>query len=112
MPFFYAAETNKIVITQGNFLEITCRLLYGFEKNQSPVFNWLLNGKVFSRNYTGQYKIKTNIQAKLNKFQSTIRIESINPKNSGNYECQANNIYGNSSQVVLVKVKPQLAPLW
>ncbi len=86
-------------------LAVTFNLLYGFENNQKPEFKWLVNGVVLATNNT-----KYSLDASSN--VSTLTIQAISSADSGIYECQARNLYGNASQTVLIRVKSRLAPLW
>ena len=87
-------------------LVVTFNLLYGFENNQKPVFKWLLNGVVLATNNTVKYTLDTDPN------MSTLTVLTVSGADSGVYECQAKNLYGNASQTVLVRVKSRLAPLW
>jgi len=106
LPYFYAAEAEKIVITEGLPAVMTFYLLYGFENKQKPIFKWSLNGVVLNTSDTFKYTLDSTFNI------STLTIQSISSTDSGLYECQAKNLYGNATLSITVKVKSRLAPIW
>ena len=107
LPFFYANDEIKYVLTEGNDIQLSCQLLYGYETNQDVTLNWLFNGKLLN-NKADKFVISKTIQKKTNSYKMFLQIKQIQFAEMGSYQCQAINTYGNKSNTIVIKVKSKL----
>jgi hypothetical protein len=94
-------------VIEGDSIDLTCTLLYGYENGQVIRWFWLHNNQVLD-NATLTYEIISNNVT----HSSTLRLSNVSLSARGEIECQANNEYGDHSREVLLRVKSKLAPLW
>lgn len=103
-PFFYSLEKTKYTLTEGNVIELTCKILFGNEEDKVQ-FKWLLKGQVL-QNWTDKYVIRNQDD------QTFLHIQMVAMEDAGLYTCQAINLYGESSSSIRISIKSSLAPLW
>jgi hypothetical protein len=101
-------EHNSYTVIEGGSIDLSCTLLYGFEKNQTIQWYWLQNDKVLDNSTSFRFEI-TNDDIN---HKSTLHLRHVPLSSRGQIECLARNEYGDHSREVLLRVKSKMAPLW
>ena len=87
---------NHKTQSEGSSFQIFCSTQEG---THPLFFEWFKNGDPFKSSPNVDYKIENS------KISSTLTIEKITRKDSGNFTCLVKNIAGSDSQNVLLTVK-------
>ena len=93
-PFFYNPEKSKQAITEGNDVELSCKLLFGFEDTNITI-KWSRrtgndnNTDQVITNKTDKYLMRSETAQ-----QSILSIKMFAKDDAGLYICLATNSYG------------------
>jgi hypothetical protein len=96
-PFIFKPEKPSQTVTEGGFVEIACKLLYGNENNSTVEWKWTKNGTEL------QSSDRLKIESK--ETESKLNIAKVGDEDKGVYECHLKNVHGEHLEKINLRVK-------
>jgi hypothetical protein len=95
-------EFESYTLTIGQELNVSCRVLYGLEKEQKITWKWTFQ---VDDEEPVELVANENVTIEIDENSTRLAVKNIQLDQRGYYTCRANNIYGSHERTFLIRVK-------